>query len=82
MRSRTRLIEWSTSLRRTRVARGRVGRMFSTKLGSLMVFHRCCASAIASSSDSCAKWWKCEFGLVKAVLRSVRNRLMYHCSMS
>jgi len=36
LRRRNRLMEWSASLRSTRVARGRVGRMFSTRLGRLI----------------------------------------------
>ena len=35
-RRRSRLMEWSASLRSTRVARGRGGRMFSTRLGRLI----------------------------------------------
>ena len=36
MRKRNRLMAWSASLRNTSVARGRVGRMFSIRLGRLM----------------------------------------------
>ena len=36
MRNRSRLMEWSASLRSTSVARGRVGRMFSIRLGRLI----------------------------------------------
>ena len=48
--SRTYRTEWSRSLRSTRVARDRVGRMFCDRLGPLMVSQIRCASATASSS--------------------------------
>lgn len=52
LRSRSRLIEWSASLRSTRVARGRVGRMFSTRLGRLIErqISRAAATALVSLS--------------------------------
>lgn len=54
LRSRTRLIRWSASLRSTSEARGRVGRMFRTRFGSLVFCHSRVASAVASSSVSAA----------------------------
>src|SRR5579884_1755591 len=52
LRSRSRLMEWSASLRSTRVARGRVGRMFSTRLGRLIERQISRAAAMACGSLS------------------------------
>ncbi|SLH43756.1 Uncharacterised protein [Mycobacteroides abscessus subsp. abscessus] len=41
---------WSASLRSTSVARGRVGRMFSTRFGRLVEFQISCAASVACSS--------------------------------
>lgn len=50
-RNSTFCTRWSDSLRSTSVARARVGRMFSTRLGSLMLFQNSSASATAASSS-------------------------------
>ena len=52
LRSRSRLMEWSASLRNTRVARGRVGRMFSIRLGRLIECQMSRAANTACSSVS------------------------------
>ena len=54
LRSRSRLMEWSASLRSTSVARGRVGRMFSIRLGRLMECQISRAAKTACSSVSVA----------------------------
>lgn len=57
-RRRTRRMEWSGPLRRTRPARPRVGAMFSRRLRSLMSRHTFSANVVASSCDSSARCLK------------------------
>ena len=52
LRSRSRLIEWSASLRNTSVARGLVGRMFSIRFGRLIECQMSRAANTACSSVS------------------------------
>lgn len=52
LRSRTFVTEWSGPLESTNVARPRVGRMLSTRFGSLIDCHTSVAVAIAASSDN------------------------------
>ena len=54
LRSRSRLMAWSASLRNTSVARGRVGRMFSIRLGRLIECQMSRAANTAASSVSVA----------------------------
>ena len=53
-RNSIRRIEWSASLVRTSCARPRVGRTFSTRLGSLIRFQMSSAVSSASASESAA----------------------------
>jgi hypothetical protein len=65
-----------------RVARERVGAMFSMRLGSLMVRQVSAAYASASSSGTSVYLRKYESGPRNAVARSRRNRSRYHRRMS
>ena len=58
LRRRTRVTSWFSPLESTSVARDRVGRMFSTRLGPLISRQIRLAVATASSSDSTAYRWK------------------------
>src|SRR5690554_1751241 len=74
LRRRTRSTVWSGPFMSTRVARERVGRMFSRRFGALIVSQISSAVAIASSSESEAYRWKYDSGCANAVVRSVRKR--------
>src|SRR5690606_21580457 len=69
-------------LRNTAVARERVGRMFWVRFGSLMRPQMSRAVLRASASLSDAYRWKYDFGFVKALRCSFRNRSSYQVAMS
>src|SRR6476469_9456578 len=82
LRRRTRRTSWLSPLDSTRLARERVGRMFSTRLGPLISRQMRLAVATASSSESTAYRWKYESGSEKAVSRRRRKRSTYHVRTS